>query len=128
MVSEAMQNYLETIHILSCRQDTVHAVDVCQYLNYSRPTVSVALRQLREAGYVQVDGNNHITLTPKGAAVAFPLYERHNVLAQLLMRLGVGEKTAYADACKIEHDLSEESFSRIRAYYDVLERGGEEKK
>lgn len=116
-VSEAMENYLETIYILSRKQSEVHAADICAYLDYSRPTVSVVVRQLRDQGYLDISSENHITLTGMGREIAERMYERHNVLAELLMSLGVDERTAFQDACKVEHDLSPESFARIREHY-----------
>ena len=115
-VSEAVQNYLETIYILSLRQSEVHAVDVCAYLSYSRPTVSIVLRQMRESGLVTVDENNHIHLTQEGEHIAAALYERHTVISELLISLGVSPETAARDACKIEHDLSEESFMALKRH------------
>lgn len=115
-VSEAVQNYLETIYILSLRQNEVHAVDICNHLSYSRPTVSIVLRQLRENGLVTVDDCNHIHLTDEGLRIASSLYERHNVISELFMRLGVSPENAVGDACKIEHDLSEETYAALKAH------------
>lgn len=115
-VSEAVQNYLETIYILSLRQNEVHAVDICNELSYSRPTVSIVLRQMRENGLVQVDDLNHIHLTDEGMRIATSLYERHTVITELFMALGVSRETAVEDACKIEHDLSEETFAALKKH------------
>ena len=87
-VSEAIENYLETIYILSQQQNEVHAIDVCSYLSYSRPTVSIVLRQMRENGLVNVDEDNHIHLTEEGKHIATHIYERHTILSQLFMSLG----------------------------------------
>lgn len=122
-VSEAIQNYLETIHILSLKQNEVHAVDICNHLSYSRPTVSIVLRQMRENGLVTVDDFNHIHLTDEGMRIASSLYERHKVISELFMRLGVRREIAVEDACKIEHDLSEETFAALKAH--LLERKAE---
>ena len=116
-IQEAGENYLESIYILSKRQGQVRATDICAYLGYSRPTVSTVLKQFREDGYVEVDEHNHITLTPTGLAIAEKIYERHVVISRILMALGVSEQTALADACKIEHDISEESFACMKAHY-----------
>ena len=113
-VSEAIENYLETIHILSLKQNEVHAVDICTYLGYSRPTVSIVLRQMRENGLVTVNSDNHIYLTDEGRAIATAIYERHTILSRLLISLGVTPETALRDACKIEHELSEETFQAIK--------------
>ena len=115
-VTEATENYLETIYILSLRQNEVHAVDVCAYLSYSRPTVSIVLRQMRVSGLVTVDDMNHIHLTPEGEGIAKKLYERHTVISEMLVSLGVSRETAVRDACKIEHDLSEETFDAIKKH------------
>ena len=122
-VSEAVQNYLETIYILSLRQNEVHAVDICNELSYSRPTVSIVLRQMRENGLVTVDDLNHIHLTDEGMRIATSLYERHTVITELFMALGVSRETAVEDACKIEHDLSEETFAALKAH--LLEFGAQ---
>ena len=115
-VSEAIENYLETIYILSLRQNEVHAIDICSYLSYSRPTVSIVLRQMRENGLVTVNDDNHIFLTDEGRAIAARIYERHTVLTSLLVSLGVNRETAQRDACKIEHDLSDETFAAIKRH------------
>ena len=115
-VSEAIENYLETIYILSLRQNEVHAIDICSYLSYSRPTVSIVLRQMRENGLVPVNEDNHIHLTEEGLAIASRIYERHTVLSDMLMSLGVKQETALRDACKIEHDLSDETFEAIKRH------------
>lgn len=116
-VSEAIENYLETIYILSQQQNEVHAVDICTYLSYSRPTVSIVLRQMRENDLVTVNEDNHIYLTDKGLAIATRIYERHTLLSQMLMNLGVSKEVALHDACKIEHDLSDETFEAIKRHF-----------
>ena len=115
-VSEAIQNYLETIYILSLKQNEVHAVDICNHLSYSRPTVSIVLRQMRENGLVTVDDLNHIHLTEEGMQIATSLYERHTVISELFISLGVSRETALEDACKIEHDLSDETFAALKRH------------
>ena len=115
-VSEAIENYLETIYILSKQQSEVHAIDICTYLSYSRPTVSVVLRQMRENGLVTVNEDNHIFLTNEGLRIASRVYERHELLTSMLMMLGVSRETALHDACKIEHDLSDETFEAIKLH------------
>ena len=115
-VSEAIENYLETIYILSQQQSEVHAIDICSYLSYSRPTVSIVLRQMRENGLVTVNEDNHIFLTEEGLSIAAHMYERHELLTNMLMKLGVSRETAMRDACKIEHDLSDETFDAIKRH------------
>ena len=121
-VSEAIENYLETIYILSHQQNEVHAIDICTYLSYSRPTVSIVLRQMRENGLVTVNEDNHIHLTDEGLAIASRIYERHTVLSDMLMSLGVKQETALRDACKIEHDLSDETFEAIKRHARRMKR------
>ena len=115
-VSEAIENYLETSYILSQQQNEVHAIDICSYLSYSRPTVSIVLRQMREHGLVTVNEDNHIFLTEEGHRIASRIFERHEVLTQMLTQLGVSHETAVRDACKIEHDLSDETFEAIKRH------------
>ena len=115
-VSEAIENYLETIYILSKQQQEVHAIDICSYLSYSRPTVSIVLRQMREHGLVTVNEENHIFLTEEGLRIATHMYERHELLTSMLMMLGVSRETAMRDACKIEHDPSDETFEAIKRH------------
>ena len=110
---ETIQNYLETIYIIALEKDQVRAIDIANYLNFSRPTVSVALKQLEDNGYIKVD-NNYIVLSEEGKNVAEAMYERHVYIAKVLMKLGVSEKQAYEDSCLVEHDLSEESFNAIK--------------
>ncbi|MBR5301405.1 MAG: metal-dependent transcriptional regulator [Clostridia bacterium] len=124
-VSEAIENYLETIYILSRKQNEVHAIDICSYLSYSRPTVSIVLRQMRENGLVTVNEDNHIFLTEEGLSIAAHMYERHELLTHMLMTLGVSRETAMHDACKIEHDLSDETFEAIKRHmqtYDQMKK------
>ena len=116
-VSRATENYLETILILTRSQQGVHAADICSYLNYSRPTVSVVLKQMKAEGLVNVDGMNHITLTDAGREIAENIYERHNLIAEMLIALGVNEKTAYEDACRMEHEISDETFACIKRHF-----------
>ena len=118
-VSEAIENYLETIYILSQQQNEVHAIDICSYLSYSRPTVSIVLRQMRENGLVTVNEENHIFLTEEGLKIAEHMYERHELLTSMLISLGVSRETAMHDACKIEHDLSDETFDAIKRHMEM---------
>lgn len=110
---ETIQNYLEAIHILALKKRQVRAIDVANYLGFSRPTVSVALKQLEDEGYIVIE-NNELRLSDKGKDVATTMYERHVYIARLLMKLGVDEKTAYEDSCLIEHDISAKSFEAIK--------------
>jgi len=114
MIRESTENYLETIYILSQRMKDVRSIDVCNELGYSKPTISVAMKQFRESGYIEMDASGYITLTETGLAIARGTFERHQVLSRLLMALGVSEETALADACKIEHDISQETFDCLK--------------
>ena len=115
-IHESGENYLEQILILSSQKSKVRAVDLCAALGFSRPTVSVMLRELRASGFVTVNDEGGLALTEKGLAVAQRMYERHCLLAQALMAIGVSHDTALEVACKIEHDLSEETVSCLKAF------------
>ena len=119
---ESGQMYLETIYILSKESNFVRAIDVGERLEYSKPSVSRALGILRKNGYVTVDEDGGLTLTPSGQEVAESMYTRHTVLSNLLMRLGVDEKTATEDACRIEHVISEQSFAAIRRHVEWVDQ------
>lgn len=116
-ITEAVENYLETILILSKAQPDVHAIDICSYLGYSRPTVSIILKKMKDEGLVNVNTDNHITLTDEGKAVAERIFERHNLLSAFFIYLGVKKDQALEDACKIEHDLSQETYDLLKAHY-----------
>lgn len=120
---ETTQNYLEAIHILSLKGIRPRAVDVCEYLGFKRSTVSVALKKLAEEGYLNVK-DNIITLTQKGLKEAQKTYERHETLAHIFIDLGVTEDIAYHDACLLEHDLSDETFTAIKRYYQEHKKRG----
>ena len=117
-VTEAVENYLEAILVLKRKQPDVHAIDICNYFNYSRPTVSVALKQMKDKGFILVNGENHISLTDEGLEVAERIYERHTIISKMLVSIGVSKATALEDACKIEHDLSDETFRCIKKYFN----------
>lgn len=115
-IQESGEMYLETILVLSKRNGTVRSIDIAQEMNFSKAAVSKALSRMKEENYVSVDDNGNVSLSLKGREIAEMIYERHNVIATILMRLGVSEKTAYEDACKMEHDISEESFHAIKEH------------
>ena len=117
-IQESAENYLATFLMLEQSKGRVRSIDVAVELCFSTPSVSGAMKQLRENGYIEVDGNGHITLLPPGMEIAQRIYERHQVLTRCLMALGVQEKTAAEDACRIEHFLSNESFEKIRQHYE----------
>lgn len=115
-IFESKENYLETILILYNRNGEVRSVDIAAEMNFSKPSVSIAMKNLREEGCINVDKNGYITLTETGREIADRVYERHLLFTEWLTSLGVPEDIAAADACRIEHDLSAESFSAIKAY------------
>lgn len=115
-INEANENYLERILFLQKKKGYARSVDIAHALGVTKPSVSHAMRQLREKGYITMDDENLIHLTEAGEKVASTMMERHLVLASIFMRLGVDEETAYEDACKIEHDISKESFEALRKF------------
>ncbi len=116
-IKESAENYLETILIINNKKGYCRSIDICNEMGFSKPSVSVYMKNLREDNYISVDNNGNITLTEKGSAIAEKIYDRHNVIAGFLMQLGTSEENAYKDSCKIEHDISEESFQLIKAQY-----------
>lgn len=121
-IRESAENYLETILIIQERKGSVRSIDIANELNFSKPSVSVAMKNLRENGYIHVDDGGFITLTDAGFEIADRMYERHRIISQYFMRLGVDEDTAVRDACRIEHIISAESFEAIKAEYEKLKR------
>ena len=111
---ESGEMYLETIYILSNENRSVRSIDICEYMGYSKPSVSRAVGLLKNGGYITVDPEGYIKLTDEGESIAVKIYERHTILTDLLVRIGVSRETAAADACKIEHDISDESFEAIK--------------
>ena len=120
-IQESAENYLEAILKLNKERPEVHAIDIAGYLEFSKPSVSIAMKKLREAGYILVDEYGHITLTETGNEIAERIYERHTFLVQWLKSLGVPPEIAAEDACRMEHVLSNESFEAIRGF--VSQRG-----
>lgn len=116
-VRESGEMYLEAILVLAKKSGYVRSIDVSEYLGYSKPSVSRAMGILREGGYILMEKDGAITLTDSGKKLAETIYERHTVLSELLIRLGVDEKTATDDACRIEHVISDESFQAIKQHY-----------
>ena len=126
-IHESGENYLEQILLLSKSTDKVRAVDICSALGFSRPTVSVMLRELRAGGFVIVADNGALSLTQKGEELAEKIYERHCLICESLMALGVSRETAKADACKIEHDISEETLNCLRMHLERVRAARETK-
>ena len=115
-IQESAENYLETILMLGHTKPHVRSIDIANELDFSKPSVSVAMKNLRQNGYMQVDGNGYITLTDAGRKIAETMYERHTMLSSWLVYLGVDQKTAVEDACRMEHVLSADSFEAIKRH------------
>ena len=114
-IHESAEDYLGRILMLRLKNGTVRSIDIVRDLEYSKPSVSIAMKRLRENGYIQMDADGLITLLPPGEEIASRIYDRHQLLTQFLVQLGVSPENAAADACKIEHDISEESYEKIKA-------------
>ena len=119
-IRESAENYLEAILRIKNKKGRVRSIDIVNMLDFSKPSVSIAMKKLRENGYIAMDEEGYIELLPSGREIAERINERHDTLARLLMALGVEEKTAYEDACKIEHDLSQETFDCIRKHASTV--------
>ena len=115
-LQESGEMYLESIYVLSKRKSEVHSIDISEYLGYSKPSVSRAVGLLKNGGYIRIDDANHITLTDSGLEIAEKIYERHTILTDMLVYLGVPEHIAAEDACKMEHGISDESLKAIRKH------------
>ncbi len=113
-MQESAEDYLESILILSQQKEFVRATDICNYFGYARATVSVFMKQLKENGYVNIDEHNHITLTDSGMEIAQKMYERHQFLSKLFVKIGVPEDIAVKDACRVEHYVSAETFEAMK--------------
>ena len=118
-IQESAENYLETILILSQKKSQVRSIDIVNELAFSKPSVSVAMKNLRQNGYILMDKDGHITLTDAGREIAETIYERHQLLSQCLVRLGVDEQTAIEDACRIEHVISAKSFEAVKHHLET---------
>ncbi len=119
-IYESAEDYLESILMLQGRNGRVRSIDIVNELGLTKPSVSVAMKKLRENGYISMDVDGYITLEPSGSEIANRIYTRHRTLVKLLTQLGVSEETAAADACKIEHHLSDETFAKISEFADRL--------
>lgn len=115
-IHESGEDYLETILVLREKIGMVRSIDIVRELDYSKPSVSIAMKRLRESGYIEMDAEGFITLLPPGEEIAQRIYRRHRLLTEFLEGLGVSEENASADACKMEHDISAESFDKIVRY------------
>ena len=119
-IHESGEMYLETIYVLQRKSGSVRSVDISEHMGYSKPSVSRAVGLLKNGGYITVEKDGAISLTPSGLAVAQKIYERHTVLSSLLVHLGVDEETAAEDACRLEHAISDASFEAIKKHIETL--------
>ena len=117
-IMESAENYLETILVLKNKNNCVRSIDVANELGFTKPSVSVAMKQLRENGYITVDEDGSLNLTQKGIEIAERVFERHTIIAKALMALGGDEETAYSDSCKIEHHISDLSVEKIKEHME----------
>jgi len=122
-IQESAENYLETILVLQKRNGQVRSIDIVNELNFTKPSVSVAMKNLRQNGLIEVDTNGYITLLEEGLTIANKIYERHTILTDWLIQMGVSPEAADEDACKIEHVLSTESFLAIKKEYLSKKKG-----
>ena len=117
-IQESGEMYLESIYVLLKKNGNVRSVDIAEYMGYSKPSISRAMGLLKDGDFIRIAKDGSITLTRAGIAVAEKIYERHTLLSQMLMALGVSAETALEDACRLEHAISDESFRAIKAYID----------
>lgn len=113
-IQESAQMYLETILVLSKKSENVRAIDIARHMSFSKPSVSRAMKNLKNDNYIEIDENGNITLTERGFDIAYKIYEKHKILTKFFISLGIDEKTAEDDACKIEHVISDKTFEVIK--------------
>lgn len=118
VIHESAEDYLESILVLKERRGIVHSIDIVNELGYSKPSVSIAMKKLRENGYISMSPDGSITLNESGLAIASRVYDRHKTITRLFILLGVSPDAAAEDACKVEHDLSDETFGKIRQFVE----------
>ena len=116
IIKESAENYLEAILMIKKEKGNVRSIDIANHLDFTKPSVSVAMKSFREENYITVDNDGNISLTEKGMKIAAKVYERHEIIAKALIALGVDEKVAYEDSCKIEHDISQQTFDKIKEH------------
>ena len=119
---ESQEDYLEKILQISQEKEAVHAIDIARAMSFSKPSVSVAMNKLKEAGLIEINQKDEITLTESGMAIAQKTLEKHIILTKMLMSLGVDEETAKEDACKMEHDISDKSWHAIKKHAEFLDK------
>ena len=115
---ESQEDYLERILQISQKKESVHAIDIARDMNFSKPSVSVAMNKLKEQGYIEINDKGEITLTDSGLAIAEKTLEKHIILTNMLMYLGVDEETAKEDACRMEHDISDKTWEMVKKHWD----------
>ena len=118
VIHDSAEDYLESILVLKERRGIVHSIDIVNELGYSKPSVSIAMKKLRENGYISMSPDGSITLNESGLAIASRVYDRHKTITRLFVLLGVSPDAAAEDACKVEHDLSDETFGKIRQFVE----------
>ena len=116
-IKESGEMYLESIYVLCESKSSVRSIDIAEHMNYTKPSVSRAVGLLKKEGYILVDKDGYITLTDSGTQLAEKIFERHTILTKMLMGLGIDEKTAIEDACRIEHVISDKSFNVVKKHY-----------
>ena len=121
-ILESAENYLEAIHVLTKEKGQVRAIDIVHYLGFSKPSVSIAMKQLETNGYISRDEDGHISLTYEGLEIAVSVVERHELLTELFMAVGVPEETAKDDACKVEHHISQETFECLKSKIEIIKK------
>ena len=119
---ESQEDYLEAILVISKEKGVVHAIDIAKELSFSKPSVSIAMNKLKEAGFILVNDKDEISLTPSGLVIAEKTLEKHIILTKMLMSLGVDEETAKEDACRMEHDISDKSWEAIKKHAEYLDK------
>ena len=124
-IQESAENYLEAILIIHNRQGNVRSIDIANELGFSKPSVSVAMKNIRTNGYIEVDKEGFITLLDKGREIADKIYERHTLLSTWLVRMGVSPEVAAEDACRIEHVISAETFERLKEHVSAQDEAGQ---
>ena len=120
IIKESAENYLEAILMIKKNKGYVRSIDIAHELNITKPSVSVAMKHFREEEYITIDKDGGILLTEKGRKIAESVYERHQIIAKALMAIGVDEDVAYEDSCKIEHDISEQTFEKLKEYLEKI--------
>ena len=122
IIKESQENYLETIFVLQKKNGHVRSIDIANELGFSKPSVSVAMKNFKNEGYIETDEILGITLTEKGRKIAENVYDRHEIIAKALILLGVTPETAYEDSCRIEHDISSETFHKLKEHVEKYEK------